>query len=490
MKLKKLSLAVSSLLVSGAVFAHAPTVTPDVEIFMSGASAQDKGIAALFADLCVAGTLDVYKDILNVAKPGKAHSAYYCTLDNAKVPGLSISNPKVLFHKRSAGGSAQGVNPVIDENAIDAMVINNSNCTETVAGSQDWRCTVTNPGDLVSVVSDAGVSDVNPEMFVGANTPAGESPVDASVVAQKMVVRSAAALVFGVPVNTALRNALQEAQFGVADPCVGAETEACMPSLSRHQVASLISGQIKNWGAFKVAGVPLTSVASTLPTDTKVTYCRRVNGSGTQAQQNAKFLNYPCSAGALAPKPAPGNAFTGPVVIENSGSGDVELCLNDFNNGTNTTGKNAAMKTAWALGVQSTEKNASLSNDYRFIKVDGITPSVENAANGKYVDWVELTYQWRKPEFNGPSGDMLTIIEKIASNAGAPGIIATKLNTGFVHPWGQGGYLAVSTNGHAPAADGILDLANPVIPYSHAVGGSLDNCRVPVVNPAVQNSAL
>jgi ABC-type phosphate transport system substrate-binding protein len=488
MKLKKLSIAVSSLLVSGAVYAHAPSVTPDLEIFMSGASAQDKGIAALFQDLCVTGSLDVYKD--DGAKPGKAHSAYFCTVDNAKVPGLAATSPKVLFHKRSKGGSAQGVNPVIDELAIDAMAINNSNCTETSAGSQDWRCTISNPGDLTAVVSDAGVSDVNPEMFVGQNTPAGNDPVDSTAVAQKMEVRSAAALVFGVPVTTSLRNALQEAQFGVADACVGAETEACMPSMSKHQIASIISGQLKSWSAFKVAGTPLTSVATTLPTDTKVTYCRRVNGSGTQAQKNAKYLNYPSRAGALAPKAAPGNPFTGPVVIENSGSGDVSLCLNDFNNGTNTSTQNAAGKTAWAVGVQSTEKNADLGDDFRFIKIDGVAPTVENAANGKYVDWVELTYQWRKPVFNGPTGDKLTIIEQIANNAGAPGIIASKLNTSYVHPWGQGGYLAVSTNGHTPAANGILDLANPVTPYSHAVGGSLDNCRVPVVNPSVQNSAL
>ncbi len=530
MKIKQIATAVSAVLLSGSVFAISPTTTPDIEIFMSGASAQDKAIGALFKNICVtdaAGNttdLDVFKDNAKPAKPGKAHTAYFCTLDNAKVPGLSITAPKVLFHKRSKGGSAQGVNPVIDEVAIDAMNINNGNCTapdtSTVPPETFWRCDITpdadgNPatGNLIQVVSDAGVSDVNPEMFVGANTPAGNAPVDAIVISNRMVVKAAAALVFGVPVTTTLRDALQEAQFPgnatcttydatITDPLLQPrESEACMPSLTKRQVASLISGKIRNWSAFKVNGVSLTdpSIVSSLPDSTKVTYCRRVNGSGTQAQMNAKFLHYPCTAGALEPAAEPGNPFSGPIVRENSGSGDMSACLNDFNNGTNGSGENLQTKTladgtvvpvtAWALGVQSTEKNAKLGDDFRFIKIDGITPTLENAASGKYHDWVEQTFQWRIPSFNGPTGDMLTILETIASQASEPSTIATVLNTKFKHTWGQAGYMAVSTN-FAPTADGILNVNAPVIPYTHAAGSKLDNCIVPVVNDTYQNSQL
>ncbi len=525
MKTKQIAAAVSAVLLSGSAFALSPTTTPDIEIFMSGATAQDKGIAALFENICVTDAngvpvdLDVFKDNSNPAKPGKAHTAYFCTLDNAKVPGLSITAPKVLFHKRSSGGSAQGVNPVIDEVAIDAMNINNGNCAapDTANGEDFWRCDITpdtdndpTTGNLIQVVSDAGVSDVNPEMFVGDNTPAGNSPVDAIAVSNKMVVKAAAALVFGVPVTTNLRDALQEAQVAsgqivesfpgecttydpsISDPRLQPrESEACMPSLSKQQVASLISGQIRNWSAFKVNGVSLTdpSVVSNVPADTKVTYCRRVNGSGTQAQMNAKFLHYPCTTGALKPASEPGNPFIGPVIRENSGSGDVTLCLNDFNNGTNLSGENAFGSVAWALGVQSTEKNANLSDDFRFVKIDGIAPTLENAASGKYMDWVEQTFQWRVPTYNGPTGDKLVVLETIASRASDPTIIANVLNPKFNHSWGQAGYLAVSTN-FAPAADGILDLTAPVIPYSHVANGRLDNCVVPVVNTTYQNNQL
>ncbi len=506
MKLKQIATAISAVLLSGSVFAISPTTTPDIEIFMSGASAQDKAIKALFSDMCVTGTLDTFKDNSNIDKPGKAHTAYFCTLDNAKVSGLSLTAPNVLFHKRSAGGSAMGVNPVIDEVAINAMNINNGNCAapDATAGETFYRCDITEfeadnatrTGNLDLVVSDAGVSDVNPEMFIGVNTPDGNDAVNAVTVGNKMVVKAAAALVFGVPVTTTLRDALQEAQFqgnatcttydaSIIDPLLQPrESEACMPSLTRNQVASIAAGKIQNWGSFKINGVSLTdpSVVSNIPASTKVTYCRRVNGSGTQAQQNAKFLNYPCTAGALEPAVAPGNPFIGPVVQANSGSGDMSTCLNDFNNGTN-------LHTAsWALGTQSTEKNADLADDYRYVKIDGITPTLENAASGKYLDWAEQTFQWRNTTSNGPTGDSLVVIETIASQASTPTTLAG-LNASFNHTWGQAGYMAVSTN-FAPTTTGILDLAAPVTPYTHAPKGKLDNCVVPVVNDVYQNSQL
>ncbi len=520
MIIKQIATAVSAVLLSGSVFALSPTTVPDIKIFMSGASAQDKAIGMLFENMCtnidpvtgvaqydsagnrVPTDLDVYKDAS--AKPGKAYTSYFCTVDSAQVNGGFAPDPvtgstsrKVLFNKRSKGGSGEGVNPVINQTAIDAMNINNGNCAKTGTNSF-YTCDITAlkadgtpTGNLIKVVSDAGVSDVNPEMFIGANAPTGVPPVNATAVAQRMIVKSAAAAVFGIPVTTGLRNALQEAEIAtgqLASTCVGVETEACMPSLSKRQIASLATGKVKNWSAFKVNGVALTSVASIVPASTKVAFCRRVNGSGTQAQMNANFLHYPCTTNASAPTAARSGVFGGPVVVENEGSGDMSLCLNDFNRGTNTTGKNAGLVTAWAFGLQSTEKNGDLKDDYRFIKIDGVAPTIQNAANGKYLDWAEQTFQWRKPTYNGPVGDQLSVIATIASTASNPATIG-RLDKKLIQTWGQGGYLAVSTN-FAPPANGILDIAAPVIPYTHAASGKLDNCTVPLLNSAYQSSQL
>ena len=531
MKIKQIATAISAVLLSGSVFALPPTTVPNITIYMSGASAQDKAIGMLFKNLCtnvdpikgpqldangnrIPYDLSVYKDAS--AKPGKAFTSFFCTIDSADVvggfhdaSGNVLASRKVLFNKRSRGGSGMGVNPVIDGVAIDAMNINNNNCTKT-APDTFYQCNVTPldgsgvpTGNLIKVVSDAGVSDVNPEMFVGANVPAGNSPVNAGIVSQKMVVKSAAAAVFGIPVTVTLRNALQLAEITagqLAATCVDAtglhsETEACMPNLNAHQVASLATSRIKNWSAFKVnvngVSTALTSVPGiTLPASTKVTFCRRVNGSGTQAQMNANFLHYPCTTNALAPAAAPGNPFTGPVVVENEGSGDLSLCLDDFNNGTNNTGQNVGLVKAWAFGLQSTEKNGNLADDYRFVKIDGVAPTIQNAASGKYLDWAEQTFQWRKQAYNGPTGDQLTVINTIASTASNPATIGT-LDTHLVQTWGQGGYLAVSTN-FAPIwkADGSLDITQPVIPYTHAASGKLDNCTIPLLNDAYQNLQL
>jgi hypothetical protein len=472
-----------------------PSASADIEIFMSGATAQDLNLRQLFSELCVAGTLDVYLDKANPASPGAAHTALFCQIDSAKVTGLSVNNPRVLFHKRSAGGSAQGVNPVLDEQAIDAMAINNGNC-EKDAASGNWLCRISQPGDLVKKVSDAGVADVNPELFRGINTPDGSAPVDPAKAAQRLDVVSGGGLVFGTPVTKSLRDALQRAQIdmGTLDQdCEGKDDERCMPSLSKHQIASLLTGNIGKWSAIKVVGKDgqpkgaLTDYAQGSITDDKVYICRRVNGSGTQATINAKLLNAPCTDGAVSPA-STSNPLAGPVVVLNPGSGNVDTCLDDFNQGTNNSNANAAGAKAWAIGVQSTERNADIKRNYRFIKTDGVAPTLANTASGLYMNWVEITYQWRKAAYNGPTGDKLRLIQKIAADAGSPSIIA-KNNAKFVHPFGQGGYLAATAAGHAAPADGKFDANNPVNPYTHAPGLSLDNCRVPVVD-ASQPSRL
>ncbi|WP_020482306.1 hypothetical protein [Methylomonas sp. MK1] len=508
------AIAVASLAgFSQGASAHAPSVTPDIEIFMSGASAQDKALAALFVNLCDAGTLDVFKDNGTAGSEGKNHSAYFCTLNSTNVPGLTVNGAaattaKVLFHKRSAGGSAQGVNPLIDGVAIAAMRIDNGNCTQQGA-TNTWFCNASG-ANLTNVLSDAGISDVEPKLFVGPNKPSNASEVDPVKADAALNVVPAAALVFGVPVSDNLYVALQRAQnllAGFGGSCApGDYTEACMPSLSKQQVAELISGQIKRWSEFKVNGTALTSLTAGLtytdsdgtvrnvtPNDTKVHFCKRIDGSGTGAQQYVKFLNNPCSSAGLSPD-WPGSPLAGPVKHEVSGSGDMELCLEDFADGetaskqittTNPDVFNTAVNTAgnrgWAIGHQSLENNATHAKHYRFIKVDGVAPTLEQAFRGKYMDWVEQTFQWRK----AISADKSTVIAKIAADAAAPTILATELNISFVHPFGQSGYLAI---GNGNNFTDTFNVNSPVMPYSHAVAGSLSNCQVPVIKNSTNTS--
>lgn len=490
----KVSLAVAAALVSASAFALPPSAPVDIEVFMSGASAQDNGIARLFNDICVANTLDTYRD--GATATGVSHFAYFCNVDvnqvadgaadgalhdwvlthpdtDAGTPGYQGTMPAVLFHKRAAGGSGMGVNPVIAETAIAHMVVNAATCTASATPNL-YGCTTT-----ANVVSDAGVSDVNPEMFVGQNVPAGDFPVDAAEVAAKMTVIPGAALLFGVPVSEPLYRALQLAQ----GKTVGMDDEANMPSLSKAEAASIYAGRVKNWNSFKVGPTGqglrdyVVALGGTAPSSNLVNICRRVNGSGTQAQSNAKFLNYPCTAGAGAPASS-GSPVLGPVITLNSSSGNVDTCLNT-----------AATNNRWAVGVQGLEKNFLVGGvyplAYRFVKIDGVAPTLANAANGKYFDWVENTYQWRRAGGSGTDalelvGDKLDIVYTIASNVGRADIVRDVMNPSFVYAFGQSGYLALDSNGtNAPSYP--FSNTNPVTPYSHTIGGGLDNCRSPVL---------
>ncbi|MCD2451856.1 hypothetical protein GO003_015825 [Methylicorpusculum oleiharenae] len=490
---------------SGPSMAWNTSTVPDLEVFMSGATAMDNAIKNMFENLCDAGTLDFYRNGSDpdATKVGSAYSAYFCTLSPTKVPNLS-SAKKVLFIKRSAGGSAQGVNPLVDGAQLDALNIFNNNCTN-VPNTKTWNCTITG-NSLVKKYPNIGISDVDPLQFRGPNTPVGFNEITPAG-AQQLEIRAVAALIFGIPVTNGLYEALQvvqkdqgkipsDCQIGVyvEDEAVN---ERCMPTLSKHQVASIISGQIKNWDEFVFEkdgqDYPFTQYPGvTAPETNLVHICKRVAGSGTGAQQYNKFLNNPCSPGALEPTELD-DPFDGPRTILNSGSGNVDLCLDDFSDGTNVGGANVDVFTggptvAWATGVQSLEKNANNALSYKFVRIDGVAPTLQNAANGTYMDWVEPTYQWRKSGNGAPTGDTLRIIEKLIVDAGAPSTVASVLNKTSTYRFGKSGYLAVASNGHPYSH--ILNEAAPVIGYSHAAGGVLNNCNVPVIPAAATQKPL
>ncbi|MEY4718662.1 MAG: hypothetical protein RL563_1280 [Pseudomonadota bacterium] len=480
---------------SNSAQAWSPTDAPDLEIFMSGATAMDNAITSLFNNLCendASNPKDYYID----GTSGAGYRAFFCTLTPAKIPGLS-SAQKVLFIKRSAGGSAQGVSPLAEETQIDALNIFNGNCKESATVAHTWNCTINNPNDLVKKNPNIGISDVDPFMFRGPNTPDGFKPITRAGT-QDLDVRPVAALLFGVPVTNGLYNALQTVQIDRGDipsTCtVGTYTEECMPNLSTQQVASLISGQIKKWSEFVISKNGVEHALSqypgvTQPTSDLVHFCRRVAGSGTGAQQYAVFLNAPCTACGLDPLSiASDNKVDGPRVLGNSGSGNMDKCLDDFSKGTNTSGLNADLKVAWAVGQQSLEKNADNAFGYKFVKIDGAAPTLKNAHNGTYRDWVEPTYQWRKTGAGAPSGNMLKIVEKLVVEAGSPSIVASVLNKTSNYSFGKSGYLAVTSNGHVYS--NVLDENAPVIGYSHATAGKLDNCKIPVLWPSETEKPL
>ncbi len=485
-----------------------------LDVFVSGATAQDVGFASAFSAKCtsVGGQLVVFAQSQGtLAVPHASYSAYFCT---EKMSYTGMSAPKfVLLHKRSEGGSGWGVGPVAGASAIDRLVITDAACTPDAAIATN--AAITAVGTLVAadgeqkcvgttaVVPDAGISDVEPNLFNasanlidatilenspffgGTQTAPGAPGTVATNLGTLAPAIATNALTFGIPVTLNLRNALQDFQGMTFTSAADRDLEANAPSLTKTQVASLFTGTIKSWSQIKNAagqGLNTFGVQSSDPAQ-RAYVCRRSPGSGTQTQFNALFLNSGCANGADIPlrdndefidlgssgvyepgnyigtsrlnafrtptdlKDAVGAPAEGPVIHENQGSGDVDGCLNNLQD-----------QTVWAVGVQSTERG---SDKYRFVKIDGVAPTTANVAANKYWDWAGSTLQYRAALSGSFTNDDKRFVEGLAKDTNTPAKLAAA-NTYNIRMYkvsgaGTGaanqvdvGYLATLENGYLP----------------------------------------
>ena len=350
MKLNKLALACAMTLAAGQALAHGPSVTPDLTVFISGSSALQGALGKIAEGMMTAGTIDVYYD---TASNGSNYRAYFGTVSGTNT---TLDGKKVLLQDRALGGSFQGVGPVARAQSIASMAIDAAvgNCAATGAAypAATYKC-----ANTVNAVPDAGVSDVEPALFVGANLPAGQSALTTTE-ASHITPASQNAVVFGIAVND----------------------NVSLTNLSRSQITSLLTGAYQDWGMVS------PSLAGKY-----VRVQRRAPGSGTQASANAYFGGVPCSTGGVLLANA---TFTNPgvyEVVENSSTGGVKSGLNaDF----------AAGK--YSIGLVSTENSPVAGTDkWHFVSIDGVAPGVANAIAGKYDYFVEQSILWRNTAVAG-----------------------------------------------------------------------------------------
>lgn len=504
-----------------------PVINPaDTNIlYLSGASAAEKFIEKVITDTSVPAVdkiCDSSKKIYKFQDPAATSQyAYLCERATTN-PSVPSNKANILIYKRSAGGSAFGVSPIVAEAngntaaaTIEFLKISSA-CTVTTAAGAGALTKIScayDPADAtkyVTHVPDFGISDVDPAQFTGDNAPINpdtNAPYDNVTIADvaKLTVKSASALTFGVPVTKNLYFALQAAQKSTgaipATCVVGDETEACMPSLSSAQVASIHAGAIVDWNQLKVGTVglydwvntPANGASAYLPGASYLHTCRRENGSGTQAQSNVKFLANPC-AGSLATTPTSDAVVQGfaegdglAMVHENNSSGNVDLCLNELQDGTNAANSfDNTYGVRWAVGIQSLEKSTAAATKYRFVKLDGVAPTLVNVVKGKYRDWTENTFQYSNTHvFSSNSTEntaLKALTNAVIKSSGAPEVMAA-LNNGFTHTFttAKGAYLAVPTN-YDPQPNGAFLSTRPVSPFSHATADKTsNNCRVPTI---------
>jgi hypothetical protein len=505
-------LAAAGLLLAGNVAVALPTTdVPDIELYLSGATAQDEVLENLMRltagiegapNICEPGTLDIYRGVI----AGTGKRLYFCRTSD-RIPGVAAGR-RLAIHK-SSGGSGEGVGPVAAREPVAFLELRALPSAPSCQQGVEVRAA----GDLAAyrehrgcdgggnlVVPRAGLSDVEPRLF--------------GAVAAPLHSRSQNQIVWGLPVTKNLRNALQAAQGLVAssvphdDP--QRDAEAVMPTLTRTQVAGIFAGKLESWSQFyddRGAGLPLSRHLAAAPPANpdaagatpgayrpaaelgdEVFVCRRIASSGTQASYEAHYLRNRCVAGVT------------PFVVPNDGSdvntgGDARTLVRTANPQGNVfagVGTSDVVRcldaheefNRWAVGMMSTETKGNNGNaEFRYVKVDGYAPTLVNAHHGRWNHISEQSIQWL--ESFGPtltSSDEGRVLSFVATNLGLPRALRG-LNTGFVHPWGQGGYLAPLTSGFLPPRPPVTAeklRENPVTGVSKSLNG-LNNCDEPIL---------
>jgi hypothetical protein len=481
---KQLALAVAASFGAVSAFALPPGATTGVTIkaYVGGASAQDGQFQAVAVQLC-ADTPDVYL-IGTGATAGAAGRTVTCTLDQSAFPGgnLNAGNATFALHKVSAGGSANGVFPV-NEPTLPAsqleFLTNTSGCVLLSPNLYECNPSLGNV-TLTPGAPDAGLSDVEPALFKGANVPAGFT--GASDDFSSLTVLSTNQVVFAPIVNTAFRNALQQAQGLTA----GAEDVANMPTLSTAQITAMFTGRVNTWDDLldengdAMTSSPSISLAN-LPDSANPKICVRVNGSGTNATFRANIPMQECVVGA---PPTLTFSFSSPELVQNSGSGNMDVCVADANLDANTNGQ----PDRWAIGYNATERNpgpAYARGAYRFVKVDNVAPTSENIVRGIYTYFGEASFQYRGNsttfQDSGDGADLLEIYATVGANLATPSSLTTT-----VHEWGNTGNLAITANGFPATPNGGFNAAAPVSPWTKSNASGTNNC----LPPRLDNNAI
>jgi hypothetical protein len=336
MKLKTLSAACAMAL--GGMATQAQAITPfeaaDVTILLWGATAPDNFIASIAIALFEgsegnnagwwrfrddAGTPAVFTD------DGRLFNAYFGQVKNTADIPATLRGRKVMFIKRSKGGSVWGVNPVaralpiatislvqdpdgpagagIGCNLDTSVTPNRYSCTE-IGNDPGLGITVTGQ----EYIEDFGVSDVAPNLFKAPyNVEFGFNQLTASEVSNLSVFA----------VNTLM--------MGLGTTKLDGNDAPIIPNttfISRSMYGSILSGLVQDW----------TQVDPTLnpPAGTQTLVCRRVPGSGTQTSYNWFFNNFPCQVNSIA---GTGNTVPGRMADSagyNDGDGDgfPDTCYN------------------------------------------------------------------------------------------------------------------------------------------------------------------
>ena len=454
------------------------TNNADVIVYLSGSSAQAGNIANAITSLCQTGTRELYQSKSSTGN----QQTYYCL--SSGVSGLT-DGTKVQFRfstytqilgttvfptGQSASGSVIGGAPVARKNNLQFLAVSPAiagSCVDaTASGSTTYTytCDDSVAGVLAPYAPQLGITDLAPQWFVLENAPAEAGAMSSADVA-KLKVTPGTLQIFNTPVTLGLRNALQDIQFP-GQCTANRELASCTPNLTAAQIAKVFDGSAVTWDLV-VPGL----------NNKPVKVVRREIGSGTQATLNIAVPSlmysnlakaYPCTSGAQ------------PTILN---SANVTVA------GTGTLMKNALIAADaagdWAMGILAPNANgagpdASGTAAYRFVKIDGGAPTMNDTAAGKYKFFSQGTLQ--RLQTGAGTAQEVSLIDALVAKATDPSIIATGNNTAAnKQSFGNWGYMvpSASTNCSGTSCD-----TNPVTTqrFAAATAAAPNNCVAPTAS--------
>jgi len=513
----KVSHAVAAVLALGAAAgAHAvdmSTVPANNVLYVSGSTAIDPALIAYLVNstdlICDAskGSIDFYQ---GTSVSGGKFVGVACVA-GSNVTGASGQPIAVI--KEDNAGSNNGILPVNTPttNFVSYPVVSQLNLTNCPAGA-----TTTPFGEQTQTAHTcSGYSTVTSTASSGPYSNLGFADVEAGIFGENPTNTNALSTVdvpFGIAVSLGLYHALQSAQGLPQDDNV-----ADMPTLNRAQVAAIVNGQLSSWtkvvgtngsvasqtvvfgnshlvggahscydgSAFSTAADcqgGTNPPAAVLPSSSTIYFCERGQSSGTQQTAQIFYANEGCASGvkqfAAPSKPGGTCAASGcgwatstygsAQVFAGNGTGDDLSCLEAHDGEGHFAISFAGTDAAWGADATNTDRA-----DWRFVKIDGVVPSIENAAAGKYLYWAQSAgyYPNSTTAVNYPaSGTVAAALEAYFTNSatqiGANAVPAIDHALQRTAPAFDGGVLAIPGNGGATPNPSSASLAtfrgNPV----------------------------
>jgi len=516
---------------------------PEVYLYISGAIAVTNAYTeAVNTSLAAAGTLDTFNDVDPVTGSKGSRWTVHYFIGHANL-GAGLAGKKVAIARRTVGGSGYGVLPLNHNIALEQLRINGLKATDwTADGANAWKQTLSSVNAskyLVKKFSDGGSIAVDPFIILKPGTenypdqqkelitglPEPVWPLTTTTIpttgSSAFTVTPTGGLIYGVAVTLDLYKVLQAAQKRAkilpGSVVIGNYTEAAMPTLSRTVVASLLAGKIGAWDQVKIidktdgnkvkslvdssiladAGVTAPYKESTTGNNlTPVALGLRNGGAATSVIAYSVFLNYPATKNAIKPaSKTPDNAVEEdtalPIVKKPVIVADTATLLKDWQEGTNVLGFNNVVDGGspakrWGIAINSADRNNAVTttgtggNPWRYIRIDGYAPTLENVAAGDYNYWAEGVVLYRTNKTSDVNWALKKkLMKTLADSLGSPAILGKVVTS---QAWGKTGAFATTADPRGFKATLPFNPSNPVVAYSHESNGTVHTEIVPVAD--------